>query len=697
MYEALERGADIGSFRPRLGDHVELARFASRWHGEHAVIHDRATSTYVRMTGPEADIVNSLDGNRTVSEIVAAALEDRALRPQLVSDVVTSAHRRGFLAQPWVDVYALLEARTAPPTPRWLARAWAWLRTLTIVFPGAPRFVESVYRRGGRHVFHPFAVTAALAVMTTGAATFPLLGPPGDARVLGRPSAAAAAALIALGLAALFVHELGHALAVVHAGRRVLGAGFQLYLGNPAFFIDSSDMVMADRRARAVNAIAGPFAEAVTAGAAALAAAAIGPSPVATVLYRFAAVTFVFMLVNLVPFLELDGYWLMTDLLDVPDLRPRSLAFLRHELPDIVQGRRRATRADLGLGLFGIIGVVFTGVALWLAWVLWAPVATAFGRGVWRAGVVGRVLLVVLIVLALGPVIHGLGDAGRAIVRRARAIRSSVVFRLERRWRVSAGEFLAALPVIEPLEPDDLNELAGLVRRVRVPAGRPLVRQGDAVDAFYVIRRGRCLVTECENGVEHEITRLGPGATFGELALLEGTPRTATVRAETEVEAFAVDAGAFQRLLADALAPPALAPAAWPVTQVWSLPPFRHLDLVGASALATRGTWLRVAPGVCVVEEGEAGEDFYVVASGQLQVERDGTTVGTLRAGDFFGELALLRDAPRAATVRAITPARLFVLPRDAFDAVVRASFEHGSLAAFPDAETHSARKETSP
>jgi putative peptide zinc metalloprotease protein len=691
VFAAMERNADVGNFRPALAPHVEVARFTSRWHGSHAVIHDPRTARYARLSAAEADLAESLRGELTVRELVVQGLDDGAFRPEPVVDLVTFLHRGGFLAQPWVDTYALLRDRTEVERHPVLLRVWRTLRHLTIALPGAPALVVATYRRAGRHAFRPAAAAGAFAVFVGGIAAFlVLLGRTGDFELLGTPTAHGAAVLYVLGLGALLCHELGHGLAVVHAGRRILGAGFRVSVGNPAFFIDTSDIVMADRRARALNAIAGPFAEGVVAGLASIAALVVGPTPVGENLFRFAGFTYILMLLNLVPFLELDGYWLLTDLLEIPDLRPRALAYLRHDLPDLVRERRRPRRSEVALLLFGALGVVFSAAALVLAWFVWAPLVAVFGAALWRSGPAGRVVLVLLGLLVLGPVAHVLGDGARALDRRLRAARAALQFRLERRWRVAAGELLASLPGAERLGADELEQLAARVRRRRFSSGEALVRQGETADSFFLLRRGTCAISErTPDGAESVIARIGPGATFGELALLEGTPRTATVRAETDGEAFVVDAAAFQRLLADVLAPPSLAPAAWPVTDVWALPPFRHLDLAAATAVAMGGRWVRIAPGVAVVEEGDAGDEFFVVASGQLEAWRGGESVGMFRAGEFFGELALLRDVARTATVRAVTPARLFAVPRHVFDEVVRASFDAGSLSAYPLHESH--------
>ncbi len=74
------------------------------------------------------------------------------------------------------------------------------------------------------------------------------------------------------------------------------------------------------------------------------------------------------------------------------------------------------------------------------------------------------------------------------------------------------------------------------------------------------------------------------------------------------------------------------------------------------------------------IRQGEPGDAFYVVGSGQVRVERDGRPVATLGRGDHFGELALLNDVPRNASVTTIAPTRAFRLDREGFEAVVAES-----------------------
>jgi MFS family permease len=104
---------------------------------------------------------------------------------------------------------------------------------------------------------------------------------------------------------------------------------------------------------------------------------------------------------------------------------------------------------------------------------------------------------------------------------------------------------------------------------------------------------------------------------------------------------------------------------------VASVPFFEPLAPTTLEKLAMRLRPLHVRAGTAVVREGEAGETFYIVASGQVDVMHSGKLVATLGAGQYFGEIALLHEAPRVATCVARSDAELFELERQVFVSAV--------------------------
>jgi CRP-like cAMP-binding protein len=85
---------------------------------------------------------------------------------------------------------------------------------------------------------------------------------------------------------------------------------------------------------------------------------------------------------------------------------------------------------------------------------------------------------------------------------------------------------------------------------VTVDAGDVIIRQGDRADRFYIVESGSLVVHQRDTqGTEHELRRLGPDSVFGELGLLTGAPRSATVEALTDGVVLALDGPAFLDLV----------------------------------------------------------------------------------------------------------------------------------------------------
>jgi CRP/FNR family transcriptional regulator, cyclic AMP receptor protein len=109
-------------------------------------------------------------------------------------------------------------------------------------------------------------------------------------------------------------------------------------------------------------------------------------------------------------------------------------------------------------------------------------------------------------------------------------------------------------------------------------------------------------------------------------------------------------------------------------TKVKSLrqaPLFDGLSKRELTELARRSEDMELEAGTVLCREGEVGHEFFVIVDGEVDVKRKGRRLGTRGPGDFIGEIALLEDIERTATVTAKTPLHVFVLTRTAFQHLV--------------------------
>ena len=164
------------------------------------------------------------------------------------------------------------------------------------------------------------------------------------------------------------------------------------------------------------------------------------------------------------------------------------------------------------------------------------------------------------------------------------------------------------------------------------------------------------------------------------LSVAAGTLLAPVLVANLGVRGALLATGAFLPVLAVALArrvgrldaQPAHDPAL--VSLLAAIPIFAPLPEAAVEHLVSRLEPVESPAGAVVFSEGDHGDGFYVVEDGEVEVVIDGSRVRTLDAGGYFGEIALLRDVPRTATIRALTDVRLQRLDRAPFLATVTGS-----------------------
>lgn len=115
----------------------------------------------------------------------------------------------------------------------------------------------------------------------------------------------------------------------------------------------------------------------------------------------------------------------------------------------------------------------------------------------------------------------------------------------------SKVEFLGVVPLFEGLGQEDLERVAEATRVVSFESGEPIVEIGEPGRSLYVVVSGNVQVFYPARTSEFELARLGPGDFFGEMALLNDKPRSATVRALGAVQALVLDKGDFRNLVVD--------------------------------------------------------------------------------------------------------------------------------------------------
>eukprot|EP00854_Cymbomonas_tetramitiformis_P013905 gene13905-16435_t len=200
--------------------------------------------------------------------------------------------------------------------------------------------------------------------------------------------------------------------------------------------------------------------------------------------------------------------------------------------------------------------------------------------------------------------------------------------------RVSVKENL----LFKDLESVLKEEVVDAVFPVEHKEGSTIIRQGDEGDNFYIVESGECEVL---------ISKKGPGTSFGELALMYNSPRAATVKAKTDVKLWALDRQTFRATLSDSTRDRRMKHQNF-LEKVQIL---ESLTEAERAIVADTVETCTFASGEQILEQGAPGDRFYILEEGSAKALIGKNPVKSYQPGDYFGELALLTNAPRAASV----------------------------------------------
>jgi len=197
------------------------------------------------------------------------------------------------------------------------------------------------------------------------------------------------------------------------------------------------------------------------------------------------------------------------------------------------------------------------------------------------------------------------------------------------------------------IEKSDMDIILMAMKEMRFDASTKVITEGDDGDYLFVIEQGSLECIKNIEGVDTVVKTVAVGDVFGELALLYNCPRAANVVAKETCVCWQLDRETFNHIVKDAAVKRRNKYDAFlkSVTLISSLEPYERSQI--ADALKTEV----FKQGDTVVTQGEPGDKFYIIEEGALFAVKDGTRVMDYKPGDYFGELALLKNQPRAASV----------------------------------------------
>ncbi|KAK8219888.1 hypothetical protein M8818_000862 [Zalaria obscura] len=224
------------------------------------------------------------------------------------------------------------------------------------------------------------------------------------------------------------------------------------------------------------------------------------------------------------------------------------------------------------------------------------------------------------------------------------------------------------------LDDDQSAQVLGALQERKIPAKDvKVIVQGDTGDYFYVVEQGSFDIYVSKTGkleagpegMGTKVASSGPGSSFGELALMYNAPRAATVVSTEPSIVWQLDRVTFRRILMDS----AFQRRRMYESFLDSVPLLSTLTAYERSKIADALETRKYPANTTIIKEGDVGDHFYILESGAAAVYKRGidNSVKSYHKGDYFGELALLDDKPRAASVVSETEVKVAMLGKDGF------------------------------
>lgn len=232
--------------------------------------------------------------------------------------------------------------------------------------------------------------------------------------------------------------------------------------------------------------------------------------------------------------------------------------------------------------------------------------------------------------------------------------------------------------LFKTLEQEQFSEVLDAMFELRVQPQEHVIDQGDDGDNFYVIERGIYDIVVLIDGVGKCVGQYDNKGSFGELALMYNTPRAATIIATQEGALWGLDRATFRRLIVKNNAKKRRLYEQF----VESVPLLKSLELSERMKIVDVLGMKTFSDGERIIMQGDSADCFYIVETGEVKImmksktkmtkanQEDNVEVEITRCsrGQYFGELALVTNKPRAASVYAVGEVKCLVIDIQAFE-----------------------------
>ena len=420
FWKALIEATDPAAYQPERNDQIISQRLEGK-ENPYYVLKQPLHKTYLRLSEEDYALWWQMNGRQSIKKLLFYSLRRyQSLPIGRLNRMVDDLRTENFLADPPINMYQQVETELAARNPASRGRRlWNAFLSTEISVDGLDNAFNTLYR-WLHFLYHPVFQAILLMIIVFGGLLFSWQFLQKNFYLIS----SGGAGIISLLLANLFViaiHELAHGLTTKHFDRELNRGGFLLYWGMPAFFVDTRDTWLSSNRVRMFVSWAGPHSGLLLGGltgfiltAATLFAPQYSTAFWAGFFYQIGFLAYLSVFLNLNPLLELDGYFILMDWLEMPGLRGRAFHFWRVEMPGKFSTHKNPrqlwnalNRQEQIFTFYGALAFVYSVYAFFFALYFWETRLVPFIYDLWtKYGVWGKGIVLLATAVIVIPTVY---------------------------------------------------------------------------------------------------------------------------------------------------------------------------------------------------------------------------------------------------------------------------------------------------
>ena len=364
---------NLSDKKPKRAENVEISEVETK-KGKEYILKDKNTDRYLKLGEDQVFVWNLMDGEHTVRDMMIETSKERGFFVgTYVPSIIQYFENQGLTQEKQAQIYAKLTT--------YFRMKRISVRILTLInrvishslsIKNCDHFCGKLYPKV-RFAFNEKLLPIYFFISALGMwmflANINVFTDVGSMFKLGGSTIFGIVVFIALYAFVIVAHEFCHALTVKKYGREVRSMGVMLYLLMPAFYADTSDIWLSGKKERIMVSFYGPLSTIVLGSIVLLIWNYVSlPALISQILAKIGFLCFCLFFLNLNPLIATDGYYILSDYIEIHNLRGKSLGFVKNQLPKKIIAKIKGNKFSSGytakeeriFTFFGLISAIWT-------------------------------------------------------------------------------------------------------------------------------------------------------------------------------------------------------------------------------------------------------------------------------------------------------------------------------------------------